>query len=410
LPLNQGLTAALENWVEYILSWEPPKLKNWKERLRNSLDITEISILIYHWPQLKPLFPVDDATQNRKGYQYEGTLLLRMLEASSLSPDYPLVVWIDNCQWMEEPSFQWVMSATHYFAKTSAKHILFVLTYTTTKREDSRYFWNKDLQDLKSKSCIQIKEITLENLDCQTVTNWLEYIFGSNSGPMNHVISHIYPVTKGNPHYTKELLHYLLENSLATKTFKDGNEDPYVSLCNTNEIRDFETTYFSKKMQMLLEEAMEVIQIAACMGYCVNSKLVASVLSYNVQQHLEVATKVGILICHLQSNRMTSMDKQKKAFQFIHNGMHQAAINSIQTSKVKDIPRMHVRIACKLIQNLNDIDLKAILLTVVGHTIQGADYVQVQERQSFATYALEAAQLAVKKMSFEAAQLCPSNS
>jgi predicted ATPase len=146
---------------------------------------------------------------------------------------------------------------------------------------------------------------------------------------------------------------------------------------------------------------MEVLKFIACMGYRVKIKLLSHIVSYNLPNRLKEAKAAHSLAMHPVNNASRSITDNgistsisHRVYHFTNNSVHQAVINEI--GGPQEFQQMHLSIARKLIQNLNDDDLNSELLT----------FIRDQERQSFASLALDAARKAVNLTSFQSAHKC----
>ena len=174
------------------------------------------------------------------------------------SRKHPVVLFIDDIQWMDEGSKQLMNMFLH---DTELKNVLLIFAY----REEEA----KNVADLLSsdENKSRIIDIHLQNLDCIAVHQILSAIM-DNSEKTRELTDLVWQKTAGNPFYVLQLFDSIQREGLLTFS-ADANSWEF----NVDEIRresmvsDSLADLLSRKVQRLSPEVQETCKIASLLGF-----------------------------------------------------------------------------------------------------------------------------------------------
>ena len=406
LQISPGFHDSLQNWIQNFMKLETSDLTRFQEQLRQSFDSQQISFLLHQWPLLAPLFPFDHAKHNQnEEYRHDWKFIQKFMRAAA-SSEFPLVYFLDDFQWIEQTSLRWTVEE---LAEPPSQGTSFILAYDS-EWETTETLWQEKLQELRTKSHINIIDITLENWDESTLGDWVENFLGASHGSCNDIVRYIYHHTKGNPLFAKEFIEDLVKNSSIAQDENNLSwnlkEDQIIKVpegCNNV------SKYLSTRLQSQSPEMLNVLQYAACLGYNFHIKLLSTILSDSVFPNLQRAVDLGILIFEDDKSQTSSQQRKDNedvsnggCYHFAHNSMHQAVLDLIGGKK--QIEYIHLTISRKLLRKFEAQELKSNLLLVMTHVVKGAMWIKPQEKVHFATLMLEASRKGVQLTSFDSAK------
>ena len=403
LQIGSGFMDALGKWVDDMLLLSDKDLAKWKLQIMKQLDSVELAVFVKYFPEIKRLFNADDLpTELHQEYRYDWKRFGRFLQAASTS-DFPLVLVVDNFHWVDWTSFRFLVERMN---PESDERSFFIFTYDSD-REDRESLWYRELQGLSTKG-FHVVEISLENLDGEATSAIVSDVLQVTFESIEHVSHWVHEQTMGNPLYLEELLNDFCARAILTHdgvrswAFQEDAAVEHCGRCTTV------CEYLTMRLHKVSDSTLDVLKVAACMGRCVNTKLLSLAMSGSAVPFLDMAQHAGILTernLYEGSPKSSSSEQSSgspKAWQFAHNCMHEAMLRVVGDREKQE--HLRLWIGRQLIFNLGDKELRSDLLTVMGQVIMGASFVEDNEKNGLASFALEAARKAVDLSSFESAK------
>lgn len=257
---NQTLIETLKGLATFILSRADENLETWKRRLLEAIgDIGQLLIDLvpeYHWiigdqPPLARL----NANQAERRLNF---LYYRVLSSLS-SQEHPLVLFIDDMQWMETASWN---QLGQIIKGTRIPHLLLIGAYTKSQTENQNDFDAHSSQAFDENT--QTTELNLDNFQPETVLSLIQDSFEMDN--IQGLTDLIYRKTRGNPFYIRKFLEGIYQNKLLV-----FNQDQQKWMYDSDQIRQSEWAdnviiYLTHLVNSLEPVTLKILGMASCFG------------------------------------------------------------------------------------------------------------------------------------------------
>lgn len=353
IPYN-SLIQALRNLVRTFLTESDERVTMWRQKINAAVRsngkviadvIPELNILIGPQPDVSQLPPVE--ARNRF-HDVFGRFL-----ACLASKETPLVLFIDDLQWCDVASFDFL---SNIFENYKEHPYLLLLGAYRHNEVDSRHPLAKLIQSIKEKAQ-PLKEIRLEPLQTEHCHEMVSYILDSPLSQTEALANFISGLTEGNPLFVSESLSYLYNENLL---FLDENRQ---WRWNLDKIRQSNmpatvVALFSSKVKKLPSDTIALLEYCSCMGNLFAPDEVAMVMGITLLdtfKTLKPALGQGLL--------MESKDK----LQFVHDRVQEAVLSNIEDERKRQI---HWQVGNKLfsaVPKRADMEKLDNLFTITSH-------------------------------------------
>lgn len=356
-----SLLQALRNLMRTFLTESDARVAMWKDKILRAVGgngkvltglIPELEILIGRQPEVKPLPPVESLNRIHDLFD---RFLTRLA-----SEDNPLTLFIDDLQWCDTASFDFL---TNVFANFKDHPCLFLLGAYRHNEVDSTHPLSKLIKDA-GEAGWPMKEIRLEALKPEHCHEMVSYILDSPLSQTKALSNFIANLSEGNPLFVSESLSYLHnENLLFLNEDRQWGSD-------LEKIREscMPTTVvalFSSKIRKLPPDLVELLEYCACMGNTFSPaelSMSREMRLLEIFEMLKPALGQGLLM------------ENKNQLQFIHDKVQEAALSFIPAQKRRQI---HWQIGNHLLaavpKNIEDVQKLDNLFTIVSHLNLGRE-------------------------------------
>lgn len=194
----RGVVRVVTNLIRHILAGPAEGIATCRKRLQEGLGtygglMTEfiplLKVLTGGFPPLRKMTPLEKANRFFHTFEILVQLLTQFLQ--------PLVVFLDDLQWMDSASVPLIRSF-----KEARGRILFVGAYRS-EEVDQDHPVHRLLHSLQDGG-IPLKRLALESLDLDNTAALVEGILGQNN--LEELVNSVYQQTAGNPLYVKQFL------------------------------------------------------------------------------------------------------------------------------------------------------------------------------------------------------------
>ena len=342
---------AFQSLVRQLLSESEAKFSAWREELLSVLGpngqviidaIPEVELIIGPQPAVPQLEPVE--TRNRFKFVFQN-----FIHAFCL-PDHPLAVFIDDLQWIDAASLNFLEMM---ITDEKAAHLFLIGAYRNTEVGVGHPLLNT-LANLKNEK-VEIHEIMLEGLDLPVTAHLISDTLHTNQETVESLAKHVVKKTNGNPFFVNEFLKSLYAESLI-------RFDPALSAwqwdleaIKARNITDNVVDLMTEKIQKLKPHAVEALKLSAAMGNRFQLQRLAMVLEkplVDVAACLDAAVNEGLVLTVGKSDGAVIFSEYK----FSHDRIQQAAYALIPEA---ERPGVHLKIGRLLHQNTPDEKMEA---------------------------------------------------
>jgi predicted ATPase/signal transduction histidine kinase len=353
-----SLLQALRNLLRTFLTESDAQVQQWRTKILAAVEnhgsvlidvVPELDFIIGVQPEVGHLPPVE--ARNRFN-----SLFGRFL-ACLASEDNPLVLFIDDLQWCDSATFDFLQNL---FANHHEHPFLFFIGAYRHNEVDSTHPLHKLLRGIQDTNG-PLSEIRLETLTDADCHEMVAYILDSTLASTTALAEFIAHLTEGNPLFVSESLAWLYNEDLLKidaeqhwcwdiKRIRDSNMPATV------------VELFSSKVQKLPSQTLLVLNYCACMGNRFTVEDVAQVLDISIEilfEHLKPVLNLGMLL------------ENKSDLQFVHDRVQEAVLRQIA---LEARPLIHWRIGKRLLAAVpkgTDLETLDNLFTITLHFNSG---------------------------------------
>lgn len=239
------------------------------------------------------------------------------------SPNHPIVLFIDDVQWMDEGSRQLIASLLR---NPDPINVMMVFAY---RDEDKSLIDDVFCQE----SGVAIVDVPLSNLDLTAVHQMVSSFLGMTSPRVQDLSNLILTRTDGNPFFVRQFVEVIKSESLLN--FNDNSDNwsydsERIQREVTTESEDLATDLLSYKTKRLSQETQEVLKIAALLGFCFPKQVLLDVFFAARTQNRQDKSKEGFLslsgvspamvvVCLQKAVEGGFLAKTKEGFKFTHD-------------------------------------------------------------------------------------------
>ncbi|MBI2942379.1 MAG: AAA family ATPase [Chloroflexi bacterium] len=356
-----SLIQALRNLMRTFLTESDERVALWQTRIAKAVGkngkvltdvIPELEILIGPQPEVKPLPPVESLNRFHD-------LFDRFL-TSLASEENPLTLFIDDLQWCDVASFDFL---ANIFANYKDHPYLFLLGAYRHNEVDSSHPLSKLIRNAKEGGQ-PLSEIRLGPLKPEHCHEMVSYILDAPLAQTRALSDLISALSEGNPLFVSESLSYLHNEDLL---FLDEDRQWRWDLDKIRRSRMPTTVValFSSKIHKLPPDLITLLEYCACMGNTFSPAELALIREMTLLRAFEIlkpALGAGLLM------------ENKNQLQFIHDKVQEATLSAIPPEKRRQI---HWQVGNHLLSAMPEgtVDLEKLdnLFTIVSHLNLGRE-------------------------------------
>jgi len=241
----------------------------------------------------------------------------------SLAEEYPLVIFIDDLQWVDQSS---LMLFHYLIEKLEEAPVLFISAYRS-EDVDRTDFLNEVLQRMNRQDLYD--ELELHPLSWEDTREIVQSLIGSIDIP-DYFVNLIHETSEGNPLFSKEFVKQMLEEGSV-----DSKNDKYPSKKDDIELPEVVDDIIERRTKKLDEENLRILRMGSIMGEEVPFELLDFITDIDTLNLLEYA---DILI----GTGLWDTKPDEDLFYFTHGLIQLSVYKSISSPLRKE---MHKRIA-----------------------------------------------------------------
>ncbi|MHC1728673.1 MAG: AAA family ATPase [Syntrophobacteraceae bacterium] len=356
-----SLLQAFRNLVRTFLTESDERAAQWKHKILNALGnngrvltdvIPELESLIGSQPEVTQLPPVESLNRFH-------ALFGKFLSCLA-SEDNPLTLFIDDLQWCDTASFDFLGDV---FANHAEHPFLFLLGAYRHNEVDSSHPLSKLIKNIREGGQ-PLKEIRLEALKPENCHEMVSYILDSPLRQTRALSDFISNLSEGNPLFVSESLSYFFnEQLLFLGTDRQWRWD--IEKIRRSRMPTTVVALFSTKIRKLPPDLVVLLEYCACMGNTFSPTELAMIREISLLETFETlkpALGQGLLL------------ESKNRLQFIHDKVQEAVLSAIPAEKRRKI---HLQIGNELFAavpgEIDDIEKSENLFEIVSHLNLGTD-------------------------------------
>ena len=361
-----SLIQAFRNLIRALLTESNERVDVWKQRILQSVGsngrvitnvLPELEILLGPQPEVRELPPIE--ARNRFLNVF-GRFL-----TSLAGKENPLVLFIDDLQWCDGASFDFLADI---FSNFSEHPYLLLIGAYRHNEVDSSHPLTKLIQAARQHS-YPLREIRLEPIKEEHCHEMVSYILDSPAVHTESLALFIASLSEGNPLYVSESLSFLYNENLLFLD-KERHWQWDLEKIHQSDMPSTVVALFSSKVQKMPVATIDLLEYCVCMGNMFTPDDIALVKKISLLetfQSLKPALNHGLLI------------ENKSQLQFVHDRVQEAVLSKIQQERRRQI---HWQIGSHLFAGIPaGVDLEKLdnLFTVTSHLNLGREKILGRE-------------------------------
>lgn len=313
-----AIIQAFQNLILQLLAESESQIANWQKQLLAALGnnaqviidlIPELELLIGKQPVVAELAPTE--------LQHRFYLVWKNFIQVFTKPEHPLVIFLDNLQWIDPASIHLIQA----LILADSKYLLFIGAYQDGEMNANlplilalekikNYYFNS-----RKNSSRNINQIAISNLQILDISHLIADTLSCDFKRAKNLAELIIDRTKGNALFTNKLL-----TEIHTDKLLEFNFDSYVWQWNIETIKSSAIVNFNsaaelivKKVNQLSESAQRTIKLAACLGKQFDLNTVLTIASRDDEEiaaELWQGIELGLIIRLGNSYTVNSLVKE----------------------------------------------------------------------------------------------------
>lgn len=368
-----AIIMALNEMAKQILVQETGIINTWQKQIKKT--VGQIGKVI---TDAVPLFeliigkqqdvPVLGALESQNRFNM---LMLRFFKLFA-SNTHPLVIFLDDLQWVDTPSLQLLELL---LSDDELKHCMFIFSYRDNEMAESHPF-RLFQEKIREKHQQNITVISLTELSKNAIEDILVDIFFQNKENVQPLAEVILAKTGGNPFYIQQFLKNLYSDGMIY--FRDKWEwelEGIKQITITDNVIDF----LIQKLKKLPESYLKCLTFASCSGCHLYIDTLAALMTTSPNKVVKLLINIlneGLLL------------KTRDQYYFIHDKVQEAAY-ALLTAKEKS--SCHYKIGNYLLNKATtEGNLDLYLITIVNQWNSAVELLTDEEKLRLITLNIKA--------------------
>jgi len=406
-----GITQAFKELMKQLLTQSQHSLDSWKQRLLNAMGsngqviidiIPELEQIIGPQPQLTELNPLE--AQNR--FQMTFREFIKVFT----SPEYPLVVFLDDLQWCDTSTLELIK---YILISGNMQNILFIGAYRDNEVQTGHPLLRlmNELKDEQQSEHPPFYEIFLSPLEFSATNQLIADTFHSHPSKTKSLANIVFQKTKGNPFFISQLLNSLYLQGVFTFNEENSEWSYNLDKVKSVEISDNVVDLLVSGLELLPKETINILKLVACIGTQFDLNTVSLISGKSVAEvgkYLWIAIEKEIVLPLNNNYKFLNTVKNEidltgleLSFCFAHDRIRQAVYSLITESNKYKI---HLKIGREYLKSFKETKLTDSIFDIVNHLNIGIGLVREKdERIELADLNIMAGNKAKKSTAFAVA-------
>lgn len=343
-----GVISAFKELVWELLNETAARLNMWKDKILNAIGgngqiiievIPELEQIIGTQPPVPELGPMESLNRF--------SMVFRSFFSVFAKKDHPLVVFLDDLQWVDTATLDLLKLMTG----EGAESLLLIGAYRENEVE-AFHPLRRTLKTVKDAGAL-VSNIHLDNLKLQDVSRLLMDTLRTEPKEIGPLSILLWQRTNGNPFFISQFLEtvYLRKQIRFDLEMREWKWD--IDSIRSVEIPGNVVELLLGRLDTLPEETQEILSLAACIGSQFDVDTLTLISDKNISHTLEClapAIREGLLIPasgRHRNDRKSESGGKNICFSFLHDRVQQATYALIDAMERKSVHQKIGRILLK---------------------------------------------------------------
>lgn len=349
----QGIANALQKLVQRMLMEPDENLREWKSHLKEALGnngqvlidiIPDVEIIIGKQPNLLKLPP--QATLNRMKYT-----LMNFFKAIQ-KPGSPLIIFLDDLQWADEPSLNLLV---YIFEDPAVKNLLILGAYRDNEISPS-HPTSLALKEIAARGG-EIIEMEVHPLTENSIKELIQDSFQGEGEQAQALGALIYKKAQGNPFFSLQLLKKLYEQNLLNFDMERVAWFADLNAIGNWQVTDNVVDFLVGELQKVDPPVLELLKVGSAIENRFPLDLIASIVEKSeeeVRELLKGALRKDFLL----------QEEGALSYRFMHDRIQQAVYSLLDE---QEKTRIHEKIGRTLLNKISRNKLGEQVIEIVNH-------------------------------------------
>jgi len=374
-----ALLEALRSLIQRILAESEERLAEWRARIQKAVPengqiivgmIPDAAHILGDQPALPDLSAEEE--QNRFNFT-----LQNFIEAL-MSPEHPLVLFLDNLQWMDAASFSFLQ---HFTRSPHLHHVMLVGAFRPNETT-TIHALNESLKQYRD-SGGSTREIELAPLQLKDVQDLLIKSLNCSPAESTQFAEITLARTAGNPFFINEFLRGIYNDGLLRLDMEHGRWSWNLARIQKRPLMDNVVDVMAAKIDDLPATTQHMLRLAACIGYEFDLSLLATLSSLTRPETASILwnSLASALIFPLTGNYIFAEQVESEAdvrYSFSHVGIQQGIYALIPEAEKEAI---HWHIGQSMLKQIPEGQREGRIFDLVNHLNLGSGQIQTNEQR-----------------------------
>ena len=364
-----AIVNAFRQLFQFILSEDKSRLQHWRHKLDDALGdegqvivdvIPELELIIGKQPQAEPL---DSVSMNKRF-----KLLFQRFIRVFCQSEHPLVIFIDDLQWIDPASCNLLELMMH----DEKLGYLFVIGAYRDNEVDSTHRLITMINNIKENGVLPA-EVSLPPLDQESI-NWLcADSLHHEESKVSELAKLVNQKTSGNPFFIEELLQMLYDKKLINFCTETGSWGWSLKNIVEHQISENVVDLLLSKLDKLPHATRNVLMIASCVGGSFDIFTLAELTDDDPKKITEQLYDAiaDNMVVSIPGTNLTDTSVLETKFsgsniylKFVHDRIQQVCYS---LANDEQLSKIHCRLGKLLLDSYSDEQLKDNVFKVVDH-------------------------------------------
>ncbi|MBD2438432.1 AAA family ATPase [Nostoc sp. FACHB-110] len=400
---------AFRDLMGQLLTESDQKIKQLQAKITEALG-DNAQVIIEVIPELELIIgkqlPAPELSANAAQNRFN--LLLQKFIKLFCSQEHPLVIFLDDLQWIDSTSLKLIQSL---ISEANSGYLLLIGAYRDNE-VSAAHSLMLTLDEIK-KNGIKINKITLKTLNEFKLNQLVADTLNCKEILAKPLSKLIYQKTQGNPFFATQFIKALHQDGLINFNYEQGHWQCDISKISQRSLTNNVVEFMALQLQKLPKSTQEVLKLAACIGNQFDLETLAIVSQQSTAETaacLWSSLQAGLILpqsevykffIDLDNQEIPQANSETFVYKFLHDRIQQAAYLLIPES---DKQLTHFNIGQLLLTNTPISQHEEKIFAIVNQLNCGIRLVNTEaQKQELANLNLNAAQKAKTSTAYSAA-------
>ena len=350
---------------QQILAESEERVADWQRRIQEAVGVNgqlivdvipEVELVIGKQPPV-PELPL---TESRNRF----SMVFRQFSAVFAKKEHPLVVFLDDLQWIDFPGLQLL---AYIITHPDTRYLFLIGTYRDNEVDPSHPLLST-LADIR-RSGTPLQTIDLSPLSPTDIGHLLADTFHTDPRRVGPLTSLVYEKTGGSPFFVGQFLRALADEKLVEFDREKRRWHWDIVRIREKGYTENVADLMVEKLKKLSNCTQQQIRVAACIGNRFDLHTLSVIGSLPAEEtavSLAEGVREGLLL------------RRNGDYSFLHDHIQEAAYSHVPE---RDLPGLHLRIGRLLLANTPENRIEESIFDVVNHFNLGAALITAQEER-----------------------------